>query len=180
MNIYDYTIKDAKGQDISLADYKGKVLLIVNTATECGFTPQYEGLQAMYDKYHEQGLEIIDIPSNQFLGQAPGTNEEITQFCQLKYNTTFPQMNKSDVNGENQLPLYKFLKEEKGFEGFGNYDESEFLDGFLRKENPEYDKNSDIKWNFTKFVIDREGNVVKRFEPVVDMAEVEALVKELL
>ena len=119
MSLYEYTIKDGKGNDVSLSDYKGKVLLIVNSATTCGFTPQYTELQEMYDKYKSQGFEIIDIPCNQFGGQAPGTDEEISGFCSLKFGTTFPQMQKSDVNGENELPLYKYLKSQKGFEGFG-------------------------------------------------------------
>ena len=119
MTVYDFTMKDAEGQDISLADYKGKVLLIVNTATGCGFTPQYAPIEDLYRKYHDQGLEIVDIPCNQFAGQTPGSDEEIHEFCQLKYNTQFPQYKKSDVNGENALPLFKYLKSQKGFEGFG-------------------------------------------------------------
>ena len=118
MSIYDQIITDAKGKNISLSDYKGKVLLIVNTATGCGFTPHYEDLEKMYEKYHEKGLEIIDIPCNQFGGQAPGTEEEIHTFCTLHYNTQFPQMKKSDVNGNNELPLYTYLKSQQGFKGF--------------------------------------------------------------
>ena len=119
MSIYDYTVKARKGQTLDMNTMKGKVMLIVNTATGCGFTPQYEQLEAMYEKYHDQGLEIIDVPCNQFGGQAPGTDEEIHEFCTLHYNTTFPQMKKSDVNGENALPLFTYLKSQKGFEGFG-------------------------------------------------------------
>ena len=118
MSIYDYSVPTPKNGEISLKDYEGKVMLIVNTATGCGFTPHYKDLEAMYEKFHDQGLEIIDIPCNQFAGQTPGTDDEIHEFCQLKYNTKFPQMKKSDVNGENALPLYKYLKSQKGFEGF--------------------------------------------------------------
>ena len=119
MSIYDYSVTTPKNEEISLSQYKGKVMLIVNTATGCGFTPQYKDLESIYEKYHDQGLELIDIPCNQFAGQTPGTDEEIHEFCTLKYNTQFPQMKKSDVNGENELPLYTFLKSQKGFEGFG-------------------------------------------------------------
>ena len=117
MSIYDYSVPTPKGEEISLKDYEGKVILIVNTATGCGFTPHYKPIEQMYEDLHDKGLEIIDVPCNQFAGQTPGTDEEVAQFCQLKYNTQFPQMKKSDVNGENALPLYKFLKEQIGFEG---------------------------------------------------------------
>ena len=125
MSIYDYSVKNAKNEDVKLADYNGKVILIVNTATGCGFTPHYEQLESMYKKFHDKGLEIIYIPCNQFGGQAPGTDDEIHQFCTLHYNTTFPQMKKSEVNGENELPLYTYLKQQKGFEGLpeGKYSE---------------------------------------------------------
>ena len=119
MSIYEYTIKSGKGEDVALSDFKGKVMMIVNTATGCGFTPQYEAIEKMYEKYHDQGFEVIDIPCNQFAGQAPETDEEIHQFCTLKYNTQFPQMKKSEVNGENELPLYTYLKSQQGFKGFG-------------------------------------------------------------
>ena len=120
MNIYDFSVPMVGGGELSLAENKGKVMLIVNTATGCGFTPQYEDLEKLYEEYHEKGLEIIDIPCNQFAGQTPGTDEEIHEFCTLNYNTKFPQMKKLDVNGENALPLYAFLKEQKGFAGFGH------------------------------------------------------------
>ena len=117
--IYDYTIRTGKGAELNLADYKGKVIMVVNTATGCGFTPQYAPIEQMYKDYHDQGLEILDIPCNQFGGQAPGSDDEIHEFCTMHFNTTFPQMKKSDVNGENELPLYTYLKSQKGFEGFG-------------------------------------------------------------
>ena len=157
MSIYDFTVKDAKGQEVNLADYKGKVLLVVNTATGCGFTPQYEGLQDLYEKYNEQGLEILDFPCNQFANQAPGTEEEIVVFCQSRYGVTFRQFAKIEVNGKNEHPLYTYLKAQKK--------------GVL---------GSNIKWNFTKFLIDREGNVVERFAPTTTPESLDEKIKELL
>lgn len=180
MSIYQYSVKNAAGQDVSLSSFEGKVVIIVNTATGCGFTPQYKDLENMYEKYHDRGLEILDIPCNQFAGQAPGTDEEIHEFCTLHYNTKFPQMKKSDVNGENALPLYAYLKSRKGFEGFGKGANALLLGGMLKKTDKNYAKNPDIKWNFTKFILDRNGNVVARFEPTADMKDVEKCVKELL
>ena len=180
MSIYDYSVPKTDGTALALSDYKGKVILIVNTATGCGFTPHYEPLEQMYEKYHEQGLEIVDIPCNQFAGQTPGTDEEIHEFCTLKYNTQFPQMKKSDVNGEHELPLYTWLKSQKGFEGFGKGPKAMFMAAMLKKIDKDYKNNPDIKWNFTKFLVDREGNVVARFEPTADMKEVEAAVAKLI
>ena len=134
----------------------------------------------MYENYHEQGLEIIDVPCNQFAGQTPGTDEEIHEFCTLKYNTQFPQMKKSDVNGENELPLYTYLKSQKGFEGFGKGPKALMMSGLLKTIDKDYKNNPNIKWNFTKFVVDREGNVVARFEPTADMKNLEECVKSLL
>jgi len=179
-SIYDYSVKTPSGEEISLKDYEGKVMVIVNTATGCGFTPQYKDLEDMYEKYHEKGLEIIDIPCNQFAGQTPGTDEEIHEFCTLKYNTQFPQMKKSDVNGENQLPLYAYLKSQKGFEGFGKSVKAIAMGAMLKKIDKDYKNNPDIKWNFTKFVVDRAGNVVARFEPTADMAALSNCVEALL
>ncbi len=177
MSIYDYTLQKPDGSEVSLGEFKGKVLLIVNTATGCGFTPHYEPLEKMYEAYHDKGLEIIDVPCNQFREQAPGTDEEIHQFCTLKYNTQFPQYKKSDVNGENALPLFTFLKNEKGFEGFGKGPMALMMSQMLKKIPKE---NPDIRWNFTKFAVDREGNVVARFEPTADMKKVEECVTALL
>lgn len=154
--------------------------MVVNTATGCGFTPQYAPIEEMYKKYHEQGLEILDIPCNQFGGQAPGSDAEIHEFCTLHYNTTFPQMKKADVNGANELPLYKYLKEQKGFEGFPDGQFKEMMEQMMAKMDPDWNKKPDIKWNFTKFIIDRNGNVVARFEPMEDMNKVEECVKSLL
>lgn len=179
--IYDFSVLDRKGAEVSMQQYSGKVLLIVNTATRCGFTPQYEELEALYKQYKDSGLEILDFPCNQFGQQAPGTEEEIHSFCQLNYGTEFPQFKKIDVNGENASPLFAYLKSEKGFEGFDlNHKIGALLHEMLSKADPAYDKNPDIKWNFTKFLVDRNGRVVARFEPTAPIADIEAKVKELL
>ncbi len=179
MSIYDYSVPKPNGEELSLREFEGKVLLIVNTATGCGFTPHYKPLEEMYERYHEQGLEIIDVPCNQFAGQTPGTDEEIHEFCTLKYNTQFPQMKKSDVNGEHALPLFTWLKSQKGFEGFSGA-MGLMMSAMLHKIDKDYKHNPDIKWNFTKFVVDRQGNVVARFEPTADMKEVERCVASLI
>ena len=174
-SIYDITVKDDMGKDISLADYKGKVLLIVNTATRCGFTPQYNELESLYEKYHADGLEILDFPCNQFGEQAPGTIEEIHQFCTANFNIQFPQFDKIDVNGTNESPLFTYLKAQKGFGGFDLNDQTgKFMDEMLRKRDADYDKKSDIKWNFTKFLVSRDGRVVKRYEPTDKMTDIDA------
>lgn len=180
MNIYDFSVPMVGGGELSLAENKGKVMLIVNTATGCGFTPQYEDLEKLYEEFHEKGLEIIDIPCNQFAGQTPGTDEEIHAFCTLNYNTKFPQMKKSDVNGDNALPLYGFLKEQKGFNGFGHSPKGLAMAAMCLTRDVNYKKNPDIKWNFTKFLVDRDGNVVERFEPTADMQDVAKKVAELI
>ena len=180
MSIYDYTLTTGKGEELSLKDYEGKVIIVVNTATGCGFTPHYEPLEKMYEDLHEKGLEIIDVPCNQFGSQAPGSDEEIHEFCTLRYATKFPQMKKSDVNGENELPLYSYLKSQKGFEGFGKGVMAVAMSGIAKKMDKNYKNNPDIKWNFTKFIVDREGNVVARFEPTADMADVRKCVESLL
>ena len=178
--IYDYEVTTGTGEKISLNDFKGKVLMVVNTATGCGFTPQYAPIEQLYKDYHDKGLEILDIPCNQFGGQAPGTDAEIHEFCTLHYNTTFPQMKKSDVNGENELPLYTYLKSEIGFEGFEEHELKPLLEKMFAEADPQWDNKPDIKWNFTKFIIDRAGNVVARFEPTADMNVVEECIKALL
>ncbi len=157
MSIYDYKVKDTKGNEVELSQFKGKVLLIVNTATGCGFTPQYDGLEKLYAEYKDKGLEILDFPCNQFGNQAPGTEEEIVSFCTLKFGVTFKQFAKIEVNGKNEEPLYTYLKSQKG--------------GVL---------GSNIKWNFTKFLVDREGNVVERYAPTVTPDKIESKIKELL
>ena len=174
-SIYDYTVKDEAGKDVSLSTYKGKVLLIVNTATKCGFTPQYKDLQALYEKYRTQGLEILDFPCNQFGSQAPGTIQEIHQFCTANFAIQFPQFDKIDVNGPNESPLYTYLKSQKGFGGFDLNDQTgSKLDKMFSKNDPDYAKNPSIKWNFTKFLVSRGGKVLKRYEPSDKMANVEA------
>ena len=174
-SVYDFKVKDAGGQDVSLADYKGKVLLIVNTATRCGFTPQYKELEAIYEKFHAQGLEILDFPCNQFGQQAPGTIEEIHQFCTANYDIHFPQFDKIEVNGPGEHPLYTFLKSQQGFGGFDVNDQrGKMMDGMLRRSDADYDKKADIKWNFTKFLVDTNGRVVKRYEPTDKMTDIEA------
>lgn len=179
--VYDFTVKNAKNEDVSLSQYKGKVLLIVNTATECGFTPQYEELQNMYKELQAKGLEILDFPCNQFGNQAPGTADEIHTFCQTRFGVTFPQFAKIEVNGANEAPLYTFLKSQKGFTGFdAAHKLTPILEELLGKADPDYAKKPDIKWNFTKFLIDREGHVVARFEPTKPVAEVQAAVEKLL
>ena len=180
MGFYDYSVTDAQGNELKMDTFKGKVVLVVNTATGCGFTPHYKDIEAMYEKFHDNGFEVLDIPCNQFAGQTPGTDEEIHEFCQLHYNTKFPQMKKSDVNGENQLELYKFLKEQKGFEGFGKGAAALAMNVMLKKIDKDYKNNPEIKWNFTKFIIDRQGNVVARFEPTADMKKVEECVASLI
>lgn len=180
MSIYDFTVKAQDGSDVSLADYKGKVLLVVNTATQCGFTPHYTELQQIYDECHEKGLEILDFPCNQFGNQAPGDNEEIHTFCTGRFGITFPQFDKVDVNGENAIPLYKWLQENTKFEGFGMSPTGLAMSGVLKAIDKDYKNNSKIKWNFTIFLIDREGNVVSRFEPTVPMKTVLEKVREAL
>ena len=157
MNIYDFKVLDAKGVEISMTEYRGKVLLIVNTATGCGFTPQYAGLQNLYEKYRDKGLEILDFPCNQFGHQAPGTEEEIQEFCTLKYRTTFQLFSKIDVNGKNAEPLFQYLKRQKG--------------GIL---------GDDIKWNFTKFLVSKDGEVVERYAPVTKPEDIEGDILNLL
>ena len=179
-SIYDIKVKDMDGKEVSLSDYKGKVLLIVNTATKCGFTPQYEELQEMYDKYKDKGLVILDFPCNQFGEQAPGDISEIHEFCTGKYNTTFPQFDKIDVNGENEDPLFAFLKSKQGFKGFGNGTQAKFMDEMMKKRDPDYASKPDIKWNFTKFLVDSKGEVVARFEPTVSMNFVSTVVSSKL
>ena len=178
--VYDFSLKDKQGNEVSLEQYKCKVLLIVNTATGCGFTPQYEDLEAMYHKLQSKGLEILDIPCNQFGHQAPGSDEEIKEFCTVKFGADFPQFKKSDVNGANELPLYTWLKSEKPC--LGGYDEklAAVMEKLYNEANPEPRKKDDIQWNFTKFLISRDGQVIARFEPVVDMKEVEKQVEAAL
>ena len=178
--VYVFTVKDRQGNDVSLADYKGKVLLIVNTATGCGFTPHYDPLEEMYRELKDKGFEILDFPCNQFAGQAPGSDDEIHEFCTIKFGTEFPQFAKIDVNGETADPLFAYLSTEKPFEGFGKGVKNALLNKFSKMNNKKFGDKAYIKWNFTKFLVDCEGKVVSRFEPTVDMKEVRAAVEALL
>ena len=179
MNVYDFTVKTRKGEEVPLANYKGKALLIVNTATGCGFTPQYKELQEIYDAHKDDGLEILDFPCNQFADQAPGTDEEIHTFCTGRFGITFPQFAKCDVNGENAIPLYQWLTSSTSFDGFSG-PAGLMLSGVVKKMDKDYKNNGNIKWNFTKFLIDREGNIVERIEPTTSMAKVKEKVEQVL
>ena len=178
--VYDFTVKDRKGNKVSLSEYQGKVLLIVNTATGCGFTPHYEPLEKMYKDLREKGLEILDFPCNQFANQAPGTGDEIHDFCTIHFGADFPQFAKIDVNGENADPLFAYLATEKPFAGFGKGIKNAFLNKFANRNNKKFGDKAYIKWNFTKFLVDREGKVIARFEPTFDMKQVRAEVEKAL
>ncbi len=177
MSIYECSLINREGKKVSLKNYEGKVLIIVNTATGCGFTPQYEGLEKLYKEYHDKGLEIIDIPCNQFGNQAPGTDDEIHEFCALKYNTSFDQFTKADVNGENELPLYTYLKKEikeDAINGIKNKMAMKAIEKISKA------KDGDIKWNFTKFLVDRKGEVVGRYSPTYNPVDMEEKIKEII
>ena len=179
--VYDFTVKDRKGTDVSLKEYESEVLLIVNTATKCGFTPQYEELEKLYKQYHAQGFEILDFPCNQFGQQAPGTDEAIHEFCKLNYGTEFPQFKKLKVNGEEADPLYKYLKEQKGFAGWNeSHPIYPILDKMLSEADPNYKESPEIKWNFTKFLVNKKGLVVARFEPTEKIEHIAEQIEELL
>jgi glutathione peroxidase len=181
MSIYDFTVENGYGDEVSLRDYEGKVLLIINSATQCGFTPQYDALQDLYEKFGDQGFIVLDFPCNQFGHQAPGTNDEIIKFCDSNFGITFPIFSKIEVNGPDASPLFKYLKSQKGFAGFDKeHPLTSMMASFWGRKDPGYEKTSDIKWNFTKFLIDREGNVVERFEPTADMDDVRHRIQELL
>jgi len=181
LNLENYKVKDMKGEEVSLADYKGKTVLVINTATECGFTPQYKPLEEMYEKYKAQGFEILDFPCNQFGSQAPGSEDEIHEFCTGRFGITFPQFGKIDVNGENAIPLYKDLVENSKFGGFDLKNKvGLILHAMYKKKDKNYKDNDDIKWNFTKFLFDKEGNLVKRYEPTYSMKKLDAEIAEQL
>ena len=179
MAIYDYKVLDRKGNEVSMESFKGKVLLIVNTATGCGFTPQYKGLEELYQKYHDKGLEILDFPCDQFGHQAPGDDDEIHEFCQMKYKTSFDNFKKIEVNGENEIPLYTYLKSQKGFAGFTGV-KGALMNAVVGKIDPDFKNNANIKWNFTKFLVDREGNVLGRFESTVEPKKIDDKIAALL
>ena len=180
MSVYDFTVTARDGSEVALSDFQGKVLLIVNTATGCGFTPHYDPLEAMYKDYRDQGFEILDFPCNQFADQAPGSDDEIHEFCQVKFGTEFPQFKKIDVNGDEADPLFAYLATEKPFEGFGKGLKNKALEKFASANNKKFGDKAYIKWNFTKFLVGREGTVVARFEPTYDMEAVrQAVAAEL-
>lgn len=179
MNIYDFTVQAQDGREVDLATFRGKVILVVNTATGCGFTPQYTELQEMYAEFADQGLEILDFPCNQFANQAPGEDEEIHDFCTGRYGITFPQYHKVDVNGEHAIPLYKWLTANTKFQGFSGPAKL-FMAPIAKKMDPDYKNNGNIKWNFTKFLIDREGNIVARYEPTSKIENIREKIKEIL
>ena len=180
--IYDITVKDMDGSDVSLANYKGEVLLIVNVASKCGLTPQYEGLEALYQKYKDQGLEILAFPCNQFLEQEPGTNEEIQSFCSLNYNVTFPLFDKIDVNGEAESPLYTYLKKQAPFQGYpeGTEEFATMLDEIHQKTGTGFDQGDAIRWNFGKFLVSKDGKTILRFEPMVTPDMMEEAIQKML
>ena len=179
MSIYEYVVKTRDGKEVSLSEYKDKVMVIVNTATGCGFTPQYEGLEKLYQKYHDQGLEILDFPCNQFGHQAPGTDDEIHEFCTMKYQTSFDQFAKIEVNGDKEIELYTYLKEQQPNEEIKGI-KNKIAMKAIKKISKNTFKDNDIKWNFTKFLVDRKGNVVKRFNPTFNPLDMESDIKELL
>lgn len=179
MSIYNFTVKDGEGNDVSLSEYKDKVLLIVNSATKCGFTPQYTQLNEIYVEFNDKGFEILDFPCNQFGRQAPGTTEEITEVCRSKWLVPYTIFEKIDVNGENADPLYEYLKEEQPFKEITGKGATK-LKIVLKAVDRHYKDNNDIKWNFTKFLVDREGNVVQRFEPTEDLEDVKKAIEKLL
>lgn len=181
MIFYDFNVKDIDGNDVSLSDYKGKILLIVNTASKCGFTPQYEDLQRLYNQYNKRGLEILAFPCNQFMEQEPGESEEIRSFCTLNYGVTFPIFEKINVNGKLAHPLYKFLKENAPFKGFDmSNSTNKILDSILKEKFPEFTIGNSVRWNFTKFLIDKNGNIVERFESAVDPMDIEPYLEKML
>ena len=180
MKLYDFNAKTAAGEMIPMSRYEGKVLLIINSATQCGFTPQYKDLQKLYQSEASKGFEILDFPCNQFGSQAPGSDEQIHDFCETRFGITFPTFSKIDVNGPDADPLFVWLKSQKGFEGFGKNPMGLALKVMLKQADSDYASKPDIKWNFTKFLIDRSGEVVARFEPTQSMKRVEEKVRSLL
>lgn len=180
MSIYDYEYTSIAGKLVKLADYQGQVLLIVNTASKCGFTPQYQGLQELYDRYRDQGLVVMGFPCNQFMDQEPGEAEEIASFCSVNYGVTFPLSEKVDVRDDTAIPLYQYLTSQKGFEGLGKGVKAKSMELMLKKKYKQAYGDSQIKWNFTKFLIDRQGNVAGRYEPTVQPQEMAKDIEDLL
>lgn len=181
MGVTNYKVKDIGGKEVSLGDYSGKLLLIVNVASKCGFTPQYEGLEKLYQKYKNRGFVILGFPSNQFLAQEPGSNQEISQFCKLNYGVTFPLFSKIDVRGENADPLYKYLSDAAPFKGYETDKEAGRVIRKVVSENyPENLEGNGVKWNFTKFLIGSDGEVKGRFESSTTPEEIDAVIEKAL
>ena len=180
MSIYDYVYTSIEGNPVSMSQYKGKVVLIVNTASKCGFAPQYEKLETLYQRYRDQGFEVIGFPCNQFMDQEPGDEAAISEFCSVRYGVTFPMSAKADVRGDDAIPLFRYLTEQKGFEGMGKGIKNKAFDMMLKARYKDRYKDSQVKWNFTKFLVDRQGEVVARFEPVVEPSEIAAYIEKLL
>lgn len=180
MSIYDYAYTSIEGNPVSMSQYKGKVVLIVNTASKCGFAPQYEGLEALYQRYRDQGFEVIGFPCNQFMDQEPGDEAAISEFCSVRYGVTFPMSAKVDVRGDNAIPLFRYLTKQKGFEGMGKGIKNKAFDMMLKAKYKDGYKDSQVKWNFTKFLVDRQGEVTARFEPVVEPADIAVHIGKLL
>lgn len=181
MKIYDFVVNNIDGEEVSLEDYKGKVMLIVNTASKCGFTPQYKDLQRLYDEYHEKGFEILGFPCNQFMEQEPGGAEEIKSFCSLNYGVSFPMFDKIDVNGKFAHPLFKYLKENAPFKGLDmSNSTNKIIDNILKEKFPHFSMGNEIRWNFTKLLVDKNGNIINRFESSVDPMDIEPYLQEIL
>lgn len=180
MSIYDYSFQSIEGNEVAMSQYRGKVLLLVNTASKCGFTPQYEGLEKLYQTYKERGLEVIGFPCNQFAEQEPGTDSEVREFCKLRYGVTFPLSVKVEVRGENAQPLFKYLTENTEFKGFGKGVKNKALELMLKQKYGKGFSDSSVKWNFTKFLIDRQGNITGRFEPTATPESMTGAIEECL
>ena len=180
MSIYDYAYTSIEGNPVSMSQYKGKVVLIINTASKCGFAPQYEGLEALYQRYRDQGFEVIGFPCNQFMDQEPGDEAAISEFCSVRWGVTFPMSAKADVRGDDAIPLFRYLTKQKGFEGMGKGIKNKAFDMMLKAKYKDGYKDSQVKWNFTKFLVDRQGEVAARFEPVVEPADIAAHIGKLL
>ena len=181
MKFYDLSARTAEGKEKSMEDYKGKVVVVVNTASKCGFTPQYEDLEKLYKEYKTQGFEVLGFPSNQFMEQEPGNNEEIQQFCKLNYGVSFQIFDKTDVRGKDSHEIFKYLSDNSKFEGFDmNHPTAKVLDSILKEKYPEFLLDDGVKWNFTKFLIDREGNIKGRFEPTTSPLDMKEAIENLL
>jgi len=180
MSVYDFAYTSIENRPVPMSEYRGKVLLIVNTASNCGFTPQYKGLEALYENYRDRGFEVIGFPCNQFMEQEPGSDEEIAAFCSVRYGVTFPLSKKVDVRGESAIPLYKFLTAEKGFGGLGRGVKAKTMELMLKAKYGKGYSDPEIKWNFTKFLIYRDGNVVARYEPTVEPKDIATDIEGLL